>query len=292
MKNKLLITLLLSMLLLLGGCQLALPEGSANAGTSVEDKMVGVFITRESLDPADSKIYADKVSESRTNANGETTQDWSFQFTNLDGYLYASYLKTDESSGQEYWKSYFSGEGLSECSQHLTSGDTNSGVVDNATIYLTKEAKNVMFFMNPVYQDAKGDLYLTAGTGIHTNMTGGGELSQSISAKTTYKKDGNITATYSYDCTLHIKAAEVADSVVILYRDASHQELSRETYCPDELPTELTVPANTAYLLIEEHYTGKVLYKVCQPEDKSFKTFCEIEHHICVPRETYVTWEK
>ena len=288
MKNKLLITTLLSMLLLLGGCQLALPEGEAG-NSLIEDKMVGVFITRESLDPADGKIYADKVSESRTNANGETSQDWSFQFTKLDGYLLASYLKTDEASGQEFRQCVILREGLSETSQHLTSGDTNSGVVDNATIYLTKEARNVRFFMNPVYQDAKGELYLTAGTGIHTNMTDGGELSQSISAKTTYKKDGNITATYSYDCTLHIKAAEVADSVVILYMDASHQELNRETYRPGELPTELTAPANTAYLLIEEHYTDKVLHKICQPEDKSFKIFYEIEHHICVPRETKVT---
>ena len=290
MKNKLLITTLLSMLLLLGGCQLALPEGEAG-NSLMEDKMVGVFITRESLDPADGKIYADKVSESRTNANGETTQDWSFQFTTLDGYLYATYLKTDETSGQEYWQCVILREGLSETSQHITSGDTNFGVVDNATIYLTEEAGFVKFFMNPVYQDAKGALYLLAGTGISTDMIHGGSVSQNIASTVTYTKDGS-TATHTYDCTLHIKAAEVADSVVILYMDASHQELKRETYRPSELPTELTAPANTAYLLIEEHYTDKVLHKICQPEDKNFKTFYEIEHHICVPRETKVNWEE
>ena len=86
--------------------------------------------------------------------------------------------------------------------------------------------------------------------------------------------------------------SETSSPLPLLYMDASHQELNRETYRPSELPTELTAPANTAYLLIEEHYTDKVLHKICQPEDKTFKTFYEIEHHICVPMETKVRWEE
>jgi len=290
MKNKILISILFSFLLLLGGCQLAKPEGESASLTSPDAKMIGVFITDETLHLPGDKLYAQKIYKPDSETNSD--ENWSFAFPDLDGYLCASYVKTGP-SGEEYWSSTFSGEGVCEQKHHLTSGDINSAVEMSGTIYLTKEAGTVSYYLFPVYQDNEGNLYLTTygGTGLQNDMSNIGSVSTSLASTLTWNQN-NATHSHSFRYDLALESAEIADSVEVLYMNASHQELRRETYLPHEVPAALSPEKEVAYLLIEEHYADKTIRKVCQPEDDTFCTFYEIEDHICIPKETQATWEK
>ncbi len=153
MKNRIIAIILVCVTAFcLCGCQLALPDGEEVQ----RDRLIGCFITTESLDLFDyeaylndnadklfgggevaldgdtsayqGRIYAEYYEETLTNSEGETTTNGNYRFADIDGISYFAPFIADE----DYWgyTTFQTSEGLHEVNNYVksfSSGDWNDG---------------------------------------------------------------------------------------------------------------------------------------------------------------------
>lgn len=320
MNRKIIITLM-AVVMLLGGCQLAVSEGAKEYGETLKDRMVGAFITEDYLDLFDmdaylednidkivagnsltvldngnytGRLYAEKVEASYTDETGAIYTNWTYEFPDLEGILYTNYWNQadDENSAYEqgYWSSKVSGLGLSELHSYYSVDDTQTTIKDEGTIYLSTAIEKVQrIYLNPVYQDEQGRLYVISGTGISANLSDTGSMAQSISSTSKHSMDGKEVA-YAFEFNLRIEGINATDSVVVIRMDENHQELGRETYLPENLPEEIELPENVAYLLVEEHRGEKTVRSICQAGDAEMAVYYAMENGICVKESAKLNW--
>jgi len=298
MIKRISVVLLTCSLLLLCGCQLADPNGGPEVETT-SDKMVGTFITKGYLDlfdvesyvkdnigsiqdgiiPADDPKYSERVYA--------TPVEHGYAFPDLEGILLASFWVETDTEG--YWSSVVQDDGLSDISKKYESTDTGSSIAHSANIYVPYNTGEVVFYLNPVYQTANGEVYLVSGTGISMNTTHGGEMKQTVHSAAKIS-DGNQTTSYAYDLEVAVHCIDVPKAVTYIQMDAQHQVLHRETYIPGQLPDELTPLKKAAYILIEEEYENDIIRSVNQPDSEPIEVFYRLENNLCIRDQTSVLW--
>ena len=292
----------LSALMFLTGCQLAVPDAGESA--AVRDRMVGVFITTEHLDlfdmeaylndnlsdimsgggtvdAADSakyggRIYADFVEETFTDSAGEEQSWYDYVFTELEGMLLATFLIKPENNP-------IIGE------DHHTTADTGEKTEQEAYIYVPGDTGEVCFYFNPVYQTADGKVYLTGGQGIMSNTLMGGAMSKTITDTCTYT-EGETEKTYSTEIKVTVDSVDVPEKVVLIQMDENHQEVSRAEYIPGQLPAELEPDDRASYILVEEYCGGKINRTLNQGGDEAIEVFYCMDNGICAKDYMNVNW--
>ena len=152
------------------------------------------------------------------------------------------------------------------CTETVFQGVTRAGGTDDDVpllllfeeymhAHLTEAESFEAFYTNPVYQSSDGRVYLTAGNGM--NYGGGahdeGEvMSMTMSENYTVTENGE-SREESFRATIHVAVRLAPKSLVLLHMSEEGDPIKRETLIPEQLPESLTVDADTAYLIVEEH---------------------------------------
>ena len=268
MKNRVIGVLLLIVLLSgsFTGCKLATEEGKVE--NLKGDKLVGGYVTAESIE---GKVYAVKE------MNDDVVK---YVFKDVKG----AGLILPELDDKESLGVFDDGINNRVTGFHDKDGDTRDMTL-SGTVYCTKED---LYFLNPVYQEADGDVYMIQdGMGIFMSA---GSCSQSIKEEYTETGDGKkekqsmeIKVTYEYILG--------PDSIKLVYIGADNCEVKVEEYKPGEVPEKIVADSNVEYIVIESYSREGVKREVVSRGDEGVSTYCENDYNLCVEMSSDIEWE-
>ena len=299
--------LLAALLCLCAGCQLAKPDG---AEAPAQDRLIGVYVTREGLDLFDMEGYladnAGRLTDGGTMEvsaqDGEKyggrlwarqTDDGDWVFDGLDGFGYYVYRYEDQAV--EKGVASHLDEGITGGGMHYTVEDAGERVELSGTVYVTAGA-GLVFYCNPVYQTADGAVYLTEGHGVETQGAREGESSaMTLSDAVTVTENGD-SRTDSFQAEIRFELVPEPVRVAFLQMDADSRLLRRESFAPGDAPESLALEPDCAYVVeeTEERFgdgrTGlsRRLADVdpAAEEPAALESFCAREDGLCLRRET------
>lgn len=271
--NNRLFPLLLALLLLLGGCQLAQPEA---ATASESDLLVGVMLTPQPLDLFDLESYISDHGVPEDGAvlggSGDYRQrlyaadlgNGRWQFEGVEGFAFFSAVVTDEHGSC----STMVNDGLADGSYTVHETDEGTSTDISCTLYV-QPAEQICWYFNPVYQDGDGRVYLLPGSGM--SMGGdnqpGMQISQTLSGDSTAADERGVTHSRSTRCAITVSVQALPRQVRLFWMDSGSRILRQETYAPGQLPAQLD-GRGAAYLIAElEDSTGAVVRSLIQPDE-------------------------
>lgn len=315
MKQIKLISVLLALLLLMSGCQLARPDGeTASSG----DRLIGVLVTKEYLDlfdfeayfqdhtsellqggdhvvedtqPYEGRLYATMTTETKTNEDGGTVTLQKYVFEGVEGSSYFVYSVSEE-DGPGYTATE-SGEEISDGHTNLSYSDQEEAMDLEATIYYApQDGEDVIsFYFNPVYQTADGQVYAMSGSGTSTNVDGAGvSFGHTLREENTETENG-VSKTWRSSVKVTVESVDPPERITVLQMGEDHQIVSETAYEPGSLPEAMTLPAEIAYLLVETHTGGTVKRELVDRDTETLTTFRCRDDGICVKQTTTLTWE-
>lgn len=304
------VCLVFAILVSLYGCQLAQPE----SGNHTEaDRLVGVFITTEYLDLNDSNAYLDEylkdnagsisdgdtiildsqeylgrvyatfVEEPYQDEDGEYHFSNTYEFEGLDGIVLANY---QIQNGEESYISSSAGEGI--CDVHSRTGGEDQGI--SGTVWMAKNSCEVIYYMNPIYQTADGQVYLVSGSGLHISSDVGGRTSRKMEEKVTATENGE-TYSYTFSAEIFIDFADPAETVTIIQMNKQDEEVKRETFVAGDLPEQFVPGDNTAYLIVISESDHGVHRQINQPGEDEIEVFVRWGEQICTKDYISVEWK-
>lgn len=278
------LTLIAALLLLLGGCSLALPEETTQGG----DRMVGVFVTTEYLDLFDAERYFQEHAAEILNGKeisadaqrayqnvlfAEKNEAGQYDFPDVEGYLW---LSTQENDAHGSYVSTQTDPAFSGTLNAIRESDTGTSYEFEATIYAVNEDSHVAFYLNPVYQTESGVVYAAAGHG----MSMGGErgsnasMTQTLTQTMRETKDGE-TREYGFSGKLTVQLVGAPAQVTLFWMDAENGVLRREEYAPGTLPDELRANGAAFLLVVETAQDGSQTRTLYESEEttRQLETF-------------------
>lgn len=287
------------MLLSMTSCQLAkedLPEGKS------QDRLIGVFITAQHLDRFDmenGRLYAKLTARELTNE--ETGQKSSIQeyfFEGKKGILFFSAEMTGE-NGDSYSSSYCS-EGLSETNLSINVGDDDEKHILDAVIYLAPNMNvtDVMTqYVNPVYQEDNGKVYLVEGQGISAGgmRSEGDAFSQRLEESITVSENGK-EKTKTTTINISFKTKLPPEKVVVIEMDKDSNIVKKQECMPGKLPESITADIDTDYFIVESYkidFDGKekVSRAVFSRDDEGLDSLFAIDNGIVINQRTVINWQ-
>lgn len=283
---------------LLSGCQLAVPDGINTP--DLPDPLIGVLVTEEYLDLFDMDAWLQENTGKLNNKQnltapvseklyGTTTED-SIAFGNTEGMVFASYYapSANEVSDGGYWCT-IADAGINHVNAAYNRTDESNTVTLSASIYMSIDAEERVFYFNPIYQTKSGEVYVCSGQGMSMSSGLGGEMSHKLQADAPEGPDGNGMR-YSSCFDVRIKTVEVPQAVTLLHVDDRHNILKKSTYTPDTMPQEVTPEPGTAYILVEWELINGTQRFLSQPGDKPLETFQHADSGLCDIVSTTILW--
>lgn len=298
-------------------------EKTPNSNDTINDRLVGVFITKESLNtfdfesyfndnankiisggeisqadsvPYQNKIYAKLVDDSYTDPDtGETIPGEKYVFEGVEGigFFAAKYSGTGDSS---YWGTS-SDEGISDSHVAFNTTDAGESIELKGTIYFSASASDNLLFFNPVYQTPTGEVYTVEGE----CRSYGGEISNGVTGSMELKDEQKITVdgkseTVSTIINISTCFMDTPTGTIIFEFDKNGRIVSSKEYEPNHLPGEIRTKANTEYIIVETHMKSPkgektVSRELFQPDDESLFGFSCKEGGICLKESCDIAWK-
>ena len=245
-------------LVLVTGCQpLAVVTASE---ASSHDRLIGVFVTSEYIDLYDFEGYMNDHIDELMTADGED-----IMVDSDDRYQGRLYGVVDEDNPQHvFFEGYEGvvfidssyekeGESYSRLSQsgHVTQvgiAMTDEGRTIEGTISLRKD-QPVMVYVNAVYENSEGEIYVMGGSGMSSDTNYGG-MSQSLSESYTRTENGE-SITEGFTVKVNFEPASEASLYIIQQMDEHNEILDSIEVTVDTIPESITVGDGTAYILVE-----------------------------------------
>lgn len=306
-----------------GAVTFAKDEPTDNTGNASKDRLIGVFITTEYLDLFDSesyvkdnadkvlsggeigssdraryqgRLYAKLVDEPYTDPEtGETATTKKFVFDGIEGISYFAARYTDE-SGTQYLGAG-DDDAISDAHTGLHYTDAGDGIDMKGTIYVSASKGSDVFYCNPVYQTASGEVYLVSGQGVSC----GGELSAGMSGSQALKEEQTVTIggkseTVSSSIEVSICFMDTPIGTSILQFDRDGSLVAREDHAAGALPAEITASPDTEYIIAETHMSsadGKetVTRELFRQDDETLYAFSCREDGICIKQYCSIAWD-
>lgn len=272
------LTIIITILLSFAGCSLALEDAGE---PQEEDRLIGVFVTRENLNIFDADKYFEensgKIAEggeianididkymgrlyatlkTRTltdNETGETSEIQEFVFEGAEGIPYFSAVMP-ASKNEDGYVATNSDEALSDVrTAYNVSDDTNSTTLE-ATIYFSSDKFGSIVHFNPVYQTADGKVYVTSGDSFSADVDGaeGSAFTQTLEETVTITE--NEETKYEHTSVkMSVVSMYPPEKVVFLQMDKDNSIVSRAEYKPDEVPDSIFFEADAEYIIVETH---------------------------------------
>lgn len=272
--------------LLLTGCTLADPDQE----DSGPNRLMGVFVTEEHLSLEEERLYADVKPD-------ESGVDTLVEFPSLEGYLLAWYEDEDG------WVTTNDSYEFSEYHRDRSvNGEIRSDSI-TAAICVDEAVGEVCLFVNPVYQDGQGRVYLTAGTGISGSLEHGGQMKYELSDEYQTTELGKPSG-WRTDAEITVKGVTLPEKYVFKSMNESYQVIGVEEYTPDELSEKVVVEDKTqsasvfaelgaSIMLVECHYPdGTIERTICALEDERVyvDVYIPLQDGICTKRGLRVSW--
>lgn len=277
-KISILFTLLLT--LLLTGCSLAVPD----AGKNGQDRLIGVFVTNEHPDFFDlasdlndlasplfsgseivigndgaqkyqNRIYAQIKEKTLTGESGQTSKIEEYVFEGLEGIPYfAAYIPANEIR-EGYWATQ-SDSAICDGKTHISTTDSGEKIELSGTIYVAPGESNQVIYINPVYQDAQHNVYLTAGSGLSCSgvESEGGFMSKKLKTEVTETRNGK-TQTVASCIEISVGVMLETQKVSVIEMNENHTLTGERNWSPENIPDKIEIRKDAAYLLVETHKT-------------------------------------
>lgn len=310
MTKKIAVLLVFTLMLSLCGCQLAKGEELVETGHSMTDMLIGVFVTEEYLDLFDMEAYLNdnlnKIMSGKRLSEAEQAE--------YEGRLYATpqgYLENGKPDGEFIFEgvegyAYFvpivehpEGE-TSVVNSDSCFSDIKNGVhvKDNnltentleATLYAVDDLNEYRFYLNPVYQDQDGNVYLMTGTGVSTGEGMLGTMSQTINSELKTTIDG-VETTERYTVKITYKGVPRPETIAVLQMDGESNLLSREEYLPGQLPEQIDPVDGAEYIIVETINDAGVTREIVSQDERWMHTYDPQENGICEQQQTELLWK-
>ena len=291
-----------------------LPLAQDEVIRSGNDRLIGVLITTESLDLFDFEGYL-RDHPDQLLGGGEISGSDKSAYENR---LYATLVNDPLSGGRPQYKfegidgicffcaSYtdtagtYTGvsgdEAVSDGHTSIRSTDAGDDLSLEGTIYISTSGGPPLFYTNPVYQTASGEVYAVSGQGTSYggSVTSGISGSHALNETQTVTVDGE-SKTVRSDITMTFAYKDPPTRIRIVQMDAGHNAVSSQEFAPDHLPDTLTTEPDTAYLLVETYATAPdgtetVTRELLQPEEDTLSAFSCREDGICVKQQCSLQW--
>ena len=311
MTKKCAVILILALMLNLCGCQLAKGEELVETGYSMTDKLIGVYITDEHLElfdmeaylndnlntilsgkvvgPGEQAAYSQRIYATPEGYLEDGRPDGNFTFDGLEGYAYFC----PEVETEEYTTTVVN---CDPCfsnihnATHLKDDDLKE-VSTEATLYVLGDIADVVFFMNPVYQDKDGYVYLMAGTGVSASLgLQDSTMSNTLDTERKTTVEGK-EMTERYSIKISYQGVSSPQSIAVLQMSADSTVLSREEYLPGQLPQQIDPVEGTEYIILETVTAEETLREVLSQTDRWMYTFDPQENGICAKQQTELLWK-
>lgn len=299
MKHKLSIILLACIVAaaFLVGVTGAVPFGNDTPGQSQNrDRLIGVFITREPLDVPDLQETAQNMlsggevslPEGNIRRYAVLAEDGTYAFEGLEGFACFAARYRDK-DGVEYWCPTVD-EAISDVHTGFHTTEVGDSIDMTGTIYLTTTA---LFYYNPVYQTATGEVYVLPGEG----MADGSQYGSDVSGSYALQEELTVTAGGKQDTIRsHIEittcSMDILLGISVLQFDDSSNLLTRSDFAPGTLPEEMMPRPDTAYMVVETHSRNAVTRELFQPGSESLSAFFLAEDGICMKQNCTLDWRR
>ena len=244
-----------ALLLAFTGCSLAVPEtGAATAG----DRLVGIYVTTEPLDPAPSgeqRLYADTVKTPWTDDEGKSHDFFEYD---LPGEGAALYFTVWEGTGDNRRTASHSDDAVQDIFHEIRvagyDGQQETNVL-TGTVFVAPGDEDCVLYFNPIRQQEDGQVYVTPessfGFSIGTGNRSEGEVyGHELSETTTITVDDEETEAGT---TIKVKVSVMfaPESVTVLQFDEHGAVLRKTTWQAGQAPAQIVLETDTAYLIVE-----------------------------------------
>ena len=273
-------------LFFISGCRQSSKQAS-------HDKLVGGFITTESIGKTNATLTAKTHTDPSTGKVSETRE---YVFNSINGIscIAAEVPATDT---EDSFITAVSDEAVCGKYMSVNVGD-NEGIDLKGSIYITPSIINRAYFINPVYQRQDGSVYVVPGSGtyIGKESCNKGAFSQKLHETNTVTKNGKEKSVY-FNLDISISVMLPPAGIVVLQMDKNSAILSKQEYAPGNLPGSITPVEGTSYIILETHaldQEGKpaISYELYNEDSDSIKAFYCREDGICIEQHTALDWSK
>lgn len=249
--------MLMVIALLLAGCQLAREESETSA-----DALIGVLITSD--DWTGEKLYAE---------DGRFETGKALMFPTANDVVC---LSADE---------------CFESRMNVKVADEGTTSEVAATVYINPSVGRRAYRVNPVYQQADGQIYALAGNAWMVDADGeGARYSTKLESTAARVQDGKRIEEHA-EVEIAFETRFPAQTVRILEMNADGIAQTH-SFAPDELPETFRPAAGTEYLIVESiHSNGGARRTLLEREGESFKIQVSVGEPMLINREVLVNWE-
>ncbi len=321
-RNNIILAGILFTVFIIGLTGFVLADPQASEGSMedhMKDRMVGVLVTTDSLDlfdfesyfnenankvlkgnqiinsgAYDGRIYATLEDESLTNVKtGATVIHQKFVFNDIDGFSYFTAKIQDENRD---YKSTHLDDAITAGKTHFEYTDDGIGVELEGTIYVTPTRQNYIFYMNPVYQNENGDVYVMQGSAISGNMDMEGTVFSQTLESSYIVTENDKTKTDTITVRISISALYEPVNIEIIEFDKNNEIVEIHKYTAGEVPKTIKSQTETEYIFVitkkNNPHDGLVYSReLYQKDDTGFNTFYSRDDGICINQYTELIWE-
>ncbi|HHY81301.1 MAG TPA: hypothetical protein GX505_01310 [Clostridiales bacterium] len=325
MKNSMRVIIICLIVLLLSvmtGCQLAKVDGAENYNN--EDRLIGVFITTEYLDLFDfegyindnigslkgnevmigsnaaqyqGRLYAELRQKTVTNEEtGEEIVTEEYIFPNYQGIFYYS-ARVPGNGEHEGYITTGSDEEISDGHVSINSSDQGESISMEGTVYVTHGTEKTYFF-NPVYQSRDNRVYAVTGSGYFFSdaQAEGTSFSQTMESTYTTTKNGEKIID-SISVKISFNFMHPPEKIAVLQMSADGFPVLRKEYSPGEMPKSIDPEKDTDYFIVETIKAGSndekiISRKLYGRDSDSIEAFYCREDGICIKQWVQINWDR
>ena len=281
--------------------------GVVNLSTGIQvknsDRLVGFLITQSSLDQDDSQLTqaadyhypATRVEKQGTievDGEEEPYLDVNYVFEGIDGIPFMLADTTGEDGVNS--STTISDGGVSDVQVYHSQTDDNITEESlTGILYLARGKDDYLFFFNPVYQTADGDVYAVRAT---SGMSPSLGICSSVSTHKTQDlswTEGLKTFTRSMRVEVKMLLADKPVKVSIYQYNADHELIHSDEYDPISVPETFSPLPVAEYIVIETETDGcDPVREIFGKNDESFTVKLAREDGICVAEGHEIIWPK
>lgn len=283
--------LILILALTLSGCQLARTDLEPSG-----DRLVGMFLTTEYLDlfdaeayfldnmnkidhngfiDADSsayegRLYAQEVPEILYDEQGNPVEHRKWDFPDVEGICYFAPRSYED---RESFINTRSDDAILDGHTDVKYTDEGEEITLTGTVILAHSGEQIVCYFNPVYQSADGRVYAKSGHSMSTSEDNapGALYSHKLSETTTVNNNGE-KETASMTVTISMETAYEPEHYMVVQMDEQNEVLSSDRYLPGQLPEELILQEEAAYVLLETHTEEQTTREIFDSTTETLKT--------------------
>ena len=290
------IVLLMVMLMLFNmtGCSLAVKDAGEEKGLEKKDRLVGMFITRESVnkwtpdmtDPEDNRYYATIDYNDSTNPD-----DWTIDFEGVKGYSFfrAEFQREGELFNAQPGKTICNDVVLG----YHTTEDNLEITLSGTLCIVSKNGGNEIFHTNAVYQKESGEIYFEPRQGFQTSPHGNSSVG--LKEETTITENGE-TKGYTSEVKVTFEVLEsLPTQIHFRFMNDKLEVIGSQSYAPGEVPEELQVAEGAACVIVETVWEdGTVtheLYDKKLDEQVVAESFYHLDDVLLAKKSTTLIWK-